>query len=319
MRQTLVSFELSMMDLWTYRHRFALDDHDFHVALATSTTGVKSELRLAGQAVAHDLTQVRSAADLRNHRLAHTLPDGRQVEVEAGPIGSWRMGIAVRVDGVLVHESHPGQSLGYPKWARDQVEKAQRATSEQAAERQAQQRARWQRNKWSLGVDVGLGLLFFVVAKFTDLTTAALVGAAVGLSLVLVQRYVKVDLLGGLAMFGVVMLLISAGFSIVFQDDWAVKMKGTVLGLLTAVFFLSDGLLNRGRYFGPRVARFLAQPVDARRLSIGMGLLGAVMASLNYAVARFFSTDAWLAYSTFGDVVLAVALFFAVLSFATPR
>jgi intracellular septation protein A len=96
-------------------------------------------------------------------------------------------------------------------------------------------------------------------------------------------------------------------------------MKGTILGLLTAVLFLSDGLLNRGRYFGPRVARFLAQPVDARRLSIGMGLLGAVMASLNYAVARFFSTDAWLAYSTFVDVVLAVALFFAVLRFATPR
>jgi intracellular septation protein A len=184
---------------------------------------------------------------------------------------------------------------------------------------EAQQAAQWQRNKWSFYADIGLGLLFFVVAKFTDLTTAALVAAAAGLSLVVVQRYVKVDLLGGLAMFGVVMLLISAGFSIVFQDDWAVKMKSTILGLLTAALFLSDGLLNRGRYFGPRLARFLMQPVVHQRLSIGMGLLGTVMASLNYAVAKFFSTDVWLTYSTFGDTVLVIVLFFAVLKFATPR
>lgn len=183
----------------------------------------------------------------------------------------------------------------------------------------AQQAEKWQRNKWSFYADIGLALLFFFVAKATDLTTAALVAAAAGLSLVIVQRYVKVDLLGGLAMFGVVMLLISAGFSIVFQDDWAVKMKSTILGLLTASLFLSDGLFNRGRYFGPRLARFLMQAVDVRRLSIGMGLLGAVMAGLNYGVAKFFSTDVWLTYSTFGDTVLVIVLFFAVLKFATPR
>ncbi len=183
----------------------------------------------------------------------------------------------------------------------------------------ARQAAQWQRNKWSLYTDLALGLLFFVVAKFTNLTTAALVGAAAGLALVLVQRFVKVDLLGGLAMFGVVMLLVSAGFSLAFQDDWAVKMKSTVLGLLTAALFLGDGALNRGRYFGQRMARYLMQPVDLPRLSLGMGVLGLVMASLNYGVATWFSTDLWLTYSTFGDTVLVMLLFFAVLRFAQPR
>jgi intracellular septation protein A len=181
---------------------------------------------------------------------------------------------------------------------------------------QARQAAQWERNKPSIYVDLGLGLFFFVCAKFTDLTTAALLGAAAGLSVYLVQRYVKVDLLGGLAMFGVAMLLVSAGFSWLFQDDWAVKMKGTILGLLTATLFLGDGLFNRGRYFGRRLARYVMEPVVEQRLAIGLGLLGALMASLNWGVAEFFSTDVWLAYTTFGDIALSMLLFFAVLRFA---
>jgi hypothetical protein len=36
-------------------------------------------------------------------------------------------------------------------------------------------------------------------------------------------------------------------------------------------------------------------------------------------VAACFSTDTWLAYSTVGDTVLVMLLFFAVLRFAKPR
>lgn len=307
---------------WTYRHRFAVGGQSFLVTVKTSMGRLQSELLLSGRAVAHDMTLVQSAADLRNHRLVHTLPDGRRLEVEAGLVGSWRVGIAVRVDGTLVHESHPGQPLRYPDWMPRQLEKTQGATPEGAAldaVPAAQQAARWESNKWSLFADLSLGLLFFIVAKFSDLTTAALVGAAAGLTLVLLQRHVKVDLLGGLALFGVVMLLISAGFSLAFQDDWAVKMKSTILGLLTATLFLSDGAFNRGRYFGQRMARYLMQPVDFPRLSWGMGVLGLVMAGLNYGVAAWFSTDVWLTYSTFGDTVLVIAMFFGVLRFAKPR
>lgn len=180
----------------------------------------------------------------------------------------------------------------------------------------AQAAAQWQRNKPSIYADLALGLLFIVAAKLADLTTAALLSAAAGLLLVLVQRFVKVDLLGGLALFGVVMLLISAGFSLWFQDDDIVKLKGTILGLLTAALFLGDGLLNRGRYFGQRLARYVTQPVDMRRLAIGLGLLGALMALLNWVVAKTLSTDLWLAYSSFGDLVLTMLLFGFVLRYA---
>jgi len=188
--------------------------------------------------------------------------------------------------------------------------------SSPAAAEDARQAAQWQRNKPSICVDLGLALLFFACAKLTDLTTAALLGAAAGLAVVVVQRYVKADLLGGLALFGVVMLLVSAGVSLAFQDEDIVKMKGTWLGLLTASLFLGDGLLRQGRYFGRRLTRYVMQPMDERRLAIGLGLLGATLALLNWGVARAFSTDVWLAYTTFGDIGLSMLLFFAVLRFA---
>lgn len=184
------------------------------------------------------------------------------------------------------------------------------------AVRQAHAAAQWQRNKWAIYADLALGLLFVVVAKLSDLTTAALVGAGAGLLLVVVQRFVRVDLLGGLALFGVFMLLLSAAFSWYFQDEALVKQKGTILGLLTAALFLGDGLLNRGRYFGRRLARYVFEPVDERRLALGLGALGALMAGLNYGVARFLPTDVWLAYNSFGDIVLTMLLFGFVLRYA---
>ena len=65
-----------------------------------------------------------------------------------------------------------------------------------------------ERNKYSIYADMALGALFF----WFGVTLAAIIGAAAGLALVGVQRFVKVDLLGGFAVFGTIMLR-SAGFS----------------------------------------------------------------------------------------------------------
>jgi intracellular septation protein A len=180
--------------------------------------------------------------------------------------------------------------------------------------------AQWQRNKYSLFVDIGIGLLFFVLAKATDdLTFAALVTAGVGVGVVVVQRFVTVDLLGGLAMFGVAMLLISAAFSWFFDDDWAVKMKSTFLGVFVATLMLCDAWLNSGRYFGGRLLRYMPQPLDARRLATGLGVLGLVMAIVNWAFAEFTTKDTWLYYTTFGDFALTMVLVFAVMRYAQLR
>ena len=181
--------------------------------------------------------------------------------------------------------------------------------------------AQWVRNKPSLIVDIALGLLFFIVSKATgSLTTAALVGAAAGLAIVVVQRFVKADLLGGLALFGVCTLLLSAGFSLYFQDERMVQLKGSILGTLVAVVILADALANRGRYFGARMARYvIGTPVDPQRLAMGVAVMGLCMAGFNLLATHLLSKDHWLVYTTFIDAPLAVLLMVAVFRFARSR
>lgn len=311
------------MSLWTYRRRFEIDDQRYCVEIAAGLTRASSRLVADGRVLAEDSTSV-GGGEYRNHLLQAALPDGRALEVEAGPAAWYTYGIAVRVDGRLLHESHPGRALEWPAWATGGAAAAAEAQTPEAraavAAAELEDKARWQRNKPSILTDIALAILFFAVAKFTgSLTTAALVGAGVGVALVVVQRFVKVDLLGGFALFGVAVLLLSAAFAWVFQDDWAVKMRSTIVGSLVALVMLSDGLLNGGRYFGGRIQRYMPVPLDPRRFAIGMGVLGFVMAAVNYAVATWTTGDVWLWYTTFGDTVLSVLLVFGVLQYAQRR
>ena len=166
-------------------------------------------------------------------------------------------------------------------------------------------------------VDLALGLLFFVVAKLTDLRTAALVGAGVGIALVVAQRFIKTDIIGGMALFGITLALISAGLAWAFEDDDAIKMRTTIMGLIGAAFFLGDGLLLKGRRLGAGMARYLPyKDVVPRRLAIGMGVMGLLLAMLNWGVAAAVSTDAWLIYSTFLDIPVAMVMIMGVFKYA---
>ena len=77
----------------------------------------------------------------------------------------------------------------------------------------------------------------------TDLRTAAIVTALVGLALLPIQWMVKrllrrdIDLLGGMALFGVVMLILSAGFSWYFDTEFAVQLKASVMGSIAGSLF----------------------------------------------------------------------------------
>jgi len=148
------------------------------------------------------------------------------------------------------------------------------------------------------------------VAKWTDLTTAAVWGAVVGIALVAIQKFVKnIDLLGGLALFGIVMMLVSAGYALVFQDEELIQMRTTIMGGLGAVLYLIDGAFG-GRYLGERTSRYMFMPdIVPQRLSLALGGLSIIMAGANWVVVKIVSKDIWLYYTTFGDFVLAVVLF----------
>lgn len=171
-------------------------------------------------------------------------------------------------------------------------------------------------NRLPFAVDVASGLLFFVLAKLTDLTTAALVMAGVGIALVIFQRITRIDVTGGLVLFGIVMLLISASLALLLQDEQWVKLRGTITGLIGASLFFADGLFG-GKRLAARLVRFMPyDDIDTGRFGIGMGVVGATTAGLNYLVATYASTDVWLFYTTFADLPVVVILFLLMMRYA---
>jgi intracellular septation protein A len=289
--------------MWQYKRAFAFDGHDGLVLIDSRMDGMFSTLLLDGVEEAWDHTPAAGRDAIRNHRLVARLPDGRELVVEAGYISWINTAISVRVEGVLVHESHPGRTIAFPARAAAMV------TQQTEGGNPAYDVDKVRRNKVPILVDIATGLLFFVIAKLTDLRTAALVGAAVGIALLIVQRFVKVDLIGGLALFGIVMLLVSAGLAIAFEDDAMIKQRSTIVGLIGAACFLFDGLVLKGRRLGHGISRYIAYAdINEARLAIGVGLSGLVMAASNWIVARVASTDVWLFYSTFVDIFISIGL-----------
>lgn len=180
-----------------------------------------------------------------------------------------------------------------------------------------------QRNKErlpSIIVDVAMAVVFFLIAREYGLPAAAVSGAGIALVLLVVQRFVKVDLLGGFAVFGVVLSLLSAGAALAFQSDLAVKLRGTVIGLIGAIAFLIDGALG-GRYLGKRLVGYIETllRVPQARAAMAMGAAGVAIAGVDLAAAFLLSQDQWLVYNAALDGLIAAPIVFAALWLARER
>ena len=288
--------------MWRYHRPFLFDGKQALVEIDSCLNGLFSRLLIDGVDRARDFTPAMGPESVRNHRLVATLADGQMLDVEAGYINWMNTGIAARLDGILIHESHPGRTIALPARAKKMME------HQTAAGKPSYDLGKLKDNRYAIGVDIALGLLFFIFAKLTDLRTAALIGAAAGLALIVVQRFVKVDIIGGMALFGVFMLLVSAGFAIVFADEEIIKQRSTIVGLIGATLFLLDGALG-GKWLGRGISRYVAYTdLDNRRLAIAMGLVGLAMAGTNWLVVKLTSTDVWLFYTTFVDIFLSIGL-----------
>lgn len=296
------------MRIWRYRHRPVVVGHDILVVNDALIDGTESRLLVDGEERDRVLVTMSSPNPMAVQSLAATLPDGRRLRVDTGYNSWWATGANAFVDDALIWESHPGRPVAPPA-AVTALFAGKRGPTHQADV------AQMKRNWPVMACDMALALLFYVVAKMTDLPTAAITSAVAGLALAVVQRFVKVDLLGGLASFGIVMSLLSAGLAIAMRDDRAVMMRSTILGTISALAFLTDGALG-GRWLGKGIARYLPGISDPRRMALGMGLLGLVLAGLEQAVIVLGGKDPWLTYTTFVEMPVGVALVFFVMRWA---
>jgi intracellular septation protein A len=305
------------MRIWTYVRPFRYKDTDYEAKFYFSFLTYTSQLFCNGVLIDECTHSFKSELKVIEHEFR---PDNHPIKitVSVGYYNWWNIGIEVRENDVLIHSSHPGKDIHFVEKKLERLNSSSNSTN--ALEQSQRQSEKWQKNKHSIFADVGLGAIFYIVAKVTgDLTVAAFTGVFLGLSLVILQRFVKVDLLGGFAVFGTIMLLISAVFSLAFQSEYLVQLKGTVTGLIAASVLITDGICRKGRYFGPRFARYLSSPIEHQYFVVGLGLIGIFMAGVNYSVASQLTKDAWLTYSTFLDTPLYLIMFFILIWRAEKR
>lgn len=291
------------MTLWTYRFRPRIDGVVIPVRLETGLSW--SRLVVDHPDGTREDRQDYAREPYRLHRVELPLAAGAVV-FEVGPRNGWAYGLRASRNGTVLWESHRNPHAYLDRF------RAMLVTAE--GDRPAVDPGIFRRNAPAIITDVALSLLFFIMGKVTDLRTAALTAAAAGLALVPLQwvlRYAlgrPIDLLGGLALFGVGMLLLSAGFSWYLDSEFAVQLKATALGGVSAAAFTLDAL-GGGRYLARRLATYLPyRDLNLRRLGLGLALTGTVMAGANLAVALNFSRDAWLYYTTWADFIIAAVL-----------
>jgi intracellular septation protein A len=305
------------LKIWTYRRRFIADGLACAVHYRAGMRGTHSILTVCDVPHDQDYAPNFGVDGLRNHHLSATLPSGKRLSVEAGYCSNFDVAIAVDLDESRIHESHPGTAIRLPKRTQRALA-ASRANPDHLAQHGIDFTA-LRESRWAIAIDVALGLLFYVVALYVSLQTAAMLGAAAGIALVIAQRFVKVDIIGGMATFGIFMLLVSATLAWAFQDDYWVKQRSTIVGVIGAVAFLGDGLFG-GRWLGKGMSRYLAySDVRPKRLAIGMGITGLAMAVLNAVVAQVASTKVWLFYHTFVDIFVAIGFASIAIQWARDR
>jgi intracellular septation protein A len=310
------------MRVWTYLRPFEYRGLDCVVEVSITFKATISRLFVNNELVDEQSMTFAAGATTFVHPLPGPL--GETACVKSGYYNWWNIAIAVMEGEATIYESHPGRDVHYGEALVNKMlgEESESTDSAPAKLRSMAETShnKWQRNKYSVYADLALYALFFIVGKVTgDLALAAIVGAGGGLALVVAQRFVKVDLLGGFAVFGTIMLLISAGFSLALQDDYWVQMKSTVLGLFTASLFMADGLLRGGSYFGARIERYMPMPLHHDRIAVGVSLTGIIMAGANYLVAENFSEDFWLTWTTFLDLPVGMVLFYSVVYWARKK
>jgi len=239
----------------------------------------------------------------------HLRLEAYNLDIEFGALSMMKYGIVVQREGDTLWRSSekPFRKAGKldAVLAKFDVESDAEISSEKQAMLERQKKLRP-----SIIIDISFGVLFFFVAREFGLVTAALTGAAATLVLFAVQPFTKHDLLGGFAVFGVVMSLISAGIAWGFQDDLAVKLRGTFMACIAAAFALYDGFILKGGYLGQRMSMYMEGlgTINPRRASFALAGSTLLLMMIDTPLAFILTTDQWIWYNSFFDNFIAIPI-----------
>lgn len=159
-----------------------------------------------------------------------------------------------------------------------------------------------------LALDLGPLLLFFFVNTRWGIFAAT--GAFMAATLVSIAiTYVMVRRVPVMPLVSAVVVMVFGGLTLYLQDETFIKIKPTIIYGLFAVLLLGGLLVGRSLLALVLDSVFQLTDEGWKKLTIRWGLFFVAMALLNEFVWRSVSTDAWVAFKTFG--VLPITILFA--------
>jgi intracellular septation protein len=150
-----------------------------------------------------------------------------------------------------------------------------------------------------IALDLGPLLLFFLAnARWGIFVATSSFMAATLISLAV--TYVLVRRIAVMPLVSALIVLVFGGLTLWLQDETFIKLKPTIIYALFAVVLFGGLLTGRSLLELVLDGVFRLTEVGWRKLTLRWALFFLAMAILNEIVWRSVSTDAWVAFKTFG-------------------
>ncbi len=156
-----------------------------------------------------------------------------------------------------------------------------------------------------LAIELGPLLVFFVLNARKDLYWAT-AGFMIAIVISLAASWRTEGRLPVMPLFTAFFVLVFGGLTLVLRDETFIKLKPTIVNSLFAVILL--GGLATGRALLQVAFGSALQLTTAgwRQLTLRWACFFILLALLNEAVWRNFSTDTWVSFKTFGILPLTI-------------
>jgi len=156
-----------------------------------------------------------------------------------------------------------------------------------------------------LALDLGPLLLFFFVHTRWGIYAAT--GAFMAASVVsLIVTYALVRRVAVMPLVSVIVVMAFGGLTIYLQNETFIKVKPTIIYALFATLLLGGLAMGRSLIALVLDSMFQLDAEGWRKLTLRWGIFFVAMAVLNEIVWRSVSTDAWVAFKTFGFLPLTI-------------
>jgi len=158
---------------------------------------------------------------------------------------------------------------------------------------------------FKLALDLGPLLLFFFVNARWGIyaATGAFMLATIAS---LIVTYVLVRRIAVMPLVSAIIVMVFGGLTLYLQNEMFIKLKPTIIYALFAVLLLGGLAMGRSLLAVVMDSMFQLDEDGWKKLTLRWGLFFAVMAVVNEIVWRSVSTDAWVAFKTFGFLPLTV-------------